>query len=224
MGHVIDMKKPEACSQKPVVEHKNAFRISAAGYQLPATSSSGMTLIETLVAITILTVAIVAPMSLAMQSLAASYYARDQITASNLAQEAIESVRAVRDGNILTMAYSPDTTCNGAPMTLLCSIPVPSRFTIDTRNNAMTSCPAGGECPPLQSDGSVYGYRQSELGDGFEWTDTRYTRSVEANFVEGANEQEIAIIVTVTWDAGIGENRSIKIYENLYRWVEDGSI
>lgn len=182
-----------------------------------------MTLIETLVAISILTVAVVAPMSLTMQSLSASYYARDQITAFNLAQEAIESVRAVRDGNILTIAYDPSATCNGAPMTLLCSIPVPSAFTIDTRNNVMTSCPITG-CPPLQTDSNVYGYRQEALNDGPEWINTRYTRTVNAAFVEGSNDQEITIAVTVQWVAGIGSPRKITIYENLYRWVEDGSI
>ena len=60
-------------------------------------TSRGFTLIETLVAVSLLAVVIVAPMSLTTQSLSSAYYARDQMTAFHLAQEAIESVRSVRD-------------------------------------------------------------------------------------------------------------------------------
>ncbi|MEK7509496.1 MAG: hypothetical protein AAB605_02175 [Patescibacteria group bacterium] len=210
---------------------KNSFQVSAFSFQqyvrycrtrllhfLKAEScqlkaTPGMTLIETLVAVTILTVAIVSPMSLTIQSLSASYYARDQVIAFNLAQEAIESLRSIRDGNILRIAYDqPDPECN--PMTLLCKIPIGVPFIIDARDNAITSCT--GECPPLQTDGDLYGY---ELG----WGDTRFRRTVQTEFVEGTQD-EIRISVTVTWQAGPRQERTFTLYENLYRWVEDGSI
>lgn len=175
-------------------------------------TQQGMTLIETLVAITILTVAIVAPMSLTMQSLSAAYYARDQIAAFNLGQEAIESVRSIRDGNILRIAYDqPDPEC--APMTLLCKIPIGTPFVIDTRDNTITTCT--GDCSPLQTDGDLYGYQSG-------WADTRYTRTVSADFVEGTTD-EIRVSVTVSWIAGPLQARTFTIYENLYRWVNDGS-
>lgn len=186
-----------------------------------------MTLIETLVAITILTVAIIAPMSLTMQSLSASYYARDQIAAFNLGQEAIESVRAIRDGNILRIAYNqPDPACS--PMTLLCGIPIGTPFVIDARKTtpaeAIARCtlPDGEDpdtlpdCPPLQTDGDLYGYQSG-------WADTRYTRTVNADFVDGTTD-EIRVFVEVTWIAGHLQTRTFRIYENLYRWVNDGSV
>lgn len=176
-------------------------------------NDAGMTLIETLVAITILTVAIVAPMSLTMQSLSASYYARDQIVAFNLGQEAIESVRSIRDGNILRIAYDqPDPACN--PMTLLCNIPIGTPFIIDTRDNSITTCT--GTCSPLQTDGDLYGY---EAG----WENTRYRRTVTADFVEGTQD-EIRVSVTVEWETGNMQTRTFTIHENLYRWVNDGSV
>lgn len=176
----------------------------------------GMTLIETLVAITILTVAIISPMSLTMQSLSASYYARDQISAFNLGQEAIESVRAVRDGNILAIAFGTTVTCasDGLPMHLLCGIPIATAFTIDTRNNAMVACPVGG-CVPLQTDGNLYGYNAG-------WNSTRYTRTVTADFIPGTQD-EIQVTVTVTWGSGT-QLRTFTINENLFRWVIDGSV
>src|SRR5258708_2821268 len=66
-----------------------------------ATRVRGFTLLETMVAVTLLAVAIVAPMQLTAQSLASAYYARDEVTAFYLAQEGIEAVRNVRDNNIL---------------------------------------------------------------------------------------------------------------------------
>ena len=177
-----------------------------------------MTLIETLVAITILTVAIVSPMSLTMQSLSASYYARDQVTAFHLAQEAVESVRSVRDGNILSIAFNAATTCpsDNTAMHLLCGIYVGTPFTIDARDNAMVECPAAG-CPPLQTDGDLYGYQSG-------WSNTRFTRTVKADFVDDAARDEIQVSVTVKWQAGPMQERTFTIYENLYRWVEDGSV
>src|SRR3989338_10635926 len=69
-------------------------------------SSRGFTLVETLVAVMLLSVAVVAPMSLAAKSLGSAYYARDQITAFYLAQEAIEALRSIRDSQILIIAGS----------------------------------------------------------------------------------------------------------------------
>lgn len=186
-----------------------------------------MTLIETLVAISILTVAIISPMSLTMQSLSASYYARDQVTAFNLGQEAIESVRAVRDGNILAIAFGTVLTCpdDGQPMHLLCGIPIATPFIIDTRDNARTPCtlPDGSDpdmladCPSLQTDTNLYGY-DSDPG----WNNTRYKRTILAEFIPGTQD-EIRVTVTMEWVVG-RQTRTFTIYENLYRWVIDGSV
>jgi len=188
-------------------------------------SSSGFTLIETLVAVSILTMAIVAPMTLVSKSLSAAYYARDQIAAFHLAQEAIETVRHIRDHNILVTAL--DT-----PTDILAGIPVGQRFIVDTRNDRIwdetnwSTC-LGGEVPPLKTDGTFHGHgdfpcEPNEPG----WTPTRFTRYVEAIAVasdENNIPQEIRISVTVTWRASSLQLRSITISENLYRWVEDGS-
>lgn len=62
-------------------------------------SKRGFTLIETLVAISILLVAITGPLSVIATSLRSSYFSRDEITASYLAQEPIEFIRNMRDQN-----------------------------------------------------------------------------------------------------------------------------
>lgn len=170
--------------------------------------SSGFTLIETLVAVSLLSVAVVAPMALTSKSLAAAYYARDQITAFHLSQEAIESVRHARDHNVLQNAL-------GEQADLLAGIPSGGNaFTIDTRDDTMTLCPPEG-CPPLLTDGELYGYATG-------WEPTRFTRTVRAEFVAGTSD-EVIIRVRVDWRTGVFQSRYIEITENLYRWVNDGS-
>jgi len=64
-------------------------------------SERGFTLVETLVAITVLLIAIVAPLSIVANSINATYAARDQMTAVYLASEAIEIIRQKRDTNVM---------------------------------------------------------------------------------------------------------------------------
>lgn len=185
------------------------------------TPARGFTLIETLVAISLITVAIIAPMSLVSQSLAAAYYARDQVTAYNLAQEGIEAVRAIRDGNILANAL------NSAGVGLLDGIPTNGApFTIDARKasaaDAISTC-ASSPCPFLQTDGTLYGY-------GFcadHSCDTEFTRTLTANYAgpasQNSGEDIIRVSSTVTWHTPNGSLRTFTIYENMYRWVDDGS-
>jgi len=173
----------------------------------------GFTLVETLVAISLLTVAIVAPMTLTTQSLGSAYYARDQITAFHLAQEAIESVRHARDRNILRNAL-------GVPTDLLADIPDDTDFIIDTTNNdVMTPCSSFplGACPALnRSNEGLYGYDSA-------WTPTHFTRKVHAKFVPGSDNNEINVTVRVEWQTRSFNTRFFTISDNLFRWVRDGS-
>ncbi|OGI25005.1 MAG: hypothetical protein A3E38_00025 [Candidatus Moranbacteria bacterium RIFCSPHIGHO2_12_FULL_54_9] len=187
----------------------------------------GFTLIETLVAVSLLSIAIVAPMTLTAKSLASAYYSRDQITAFYLAQEAIEALRSVRDGQVLQIAQSG----SGADINLFGPIPIgttlsPKPFTIDARkadpSAAITTCPdfRVENCPALQTDGTLYGYDPG-------WTTTNFKRTVTARFTKNAdgsdNEDEVRVTVTVTWQTGIIKLRTFSISEDLYRWVNDGS-
>lgn len=180
---------------------------------------AGFTLVETLVAVMLLSIAVVAPMSLASKSLGSAYYARDQITAFYLAQEAIEALRSIRDSQILIIAESP----SGAPDIFGLIPHLNEPFTVDGRigdaSSAIVRC--DGTCPPLETDGTLYGY--PGLGDDPNaWTPTYFTRTVHAYSIEGSPD-EIRITVTVTWKTGPIQERSFTISENMYRWVNDGS-
>ena len=187
-------------------------------------STQGFTLIETLVAISLLSVAIVSPMTLASQSLSGAYYARDEITAFNLAQEGLEAVRAVRDGQILTISQSIDASS----IDLFGAIPNNQDFTIDSRMqnvaNSMTPCPLNS-CAPLQTDGTLYGYDP----DTATWVSTRFTRTLRACYVQPSGDcgsiitDEIRITSKVSWPTAGKQTRSFTITSDFYRWVSDGS-
>jgi len=195
----------------------------------------GLTLIETMVAIALLMLALIPPMSLASQALTSAFYARNQITAFYLAQEGIEIVRAVRDANIIALAEGNssvnifDNIPHGA------SLAAAPEFTVDslqTTSNALNVCQQTGgvyHCPPLQTNGSLYSYSLScgvvggawttqDCPSGSGWTDTTFTRYVQAYVING-NSDELRVTVTVTWQLGSFSTRTFTISEDLYKWV-----
>lgn len=69
----------------------------------------GFTLIETMIAVTILTLAMAGPLFTASRAIVAAETARDQLAASYLAQEGIEYARMMRDNQYLA-AYAANST------------------------------------------------------------------------------------------------------------------
>jgi prepilin-type N-terminal cleavage/methylation domain-containing protein len=178
----------------------------------------GFTLVETLAAITLITVAIVAPMALTVQSLQVAFYARDQITASNLAQEGIEAIRSLRDGNIL---LSSKQTAPGTPLFL--GIPSDgSTFIVDATarpSPTIASC-SNSPCKALNTDGQLYRY---QTGTG--WTPTNFTRTMSVTVVrsDASGAQEIRVVSKVTWQTAAYKSESISLSENLYNWIIAGA-
>jgi prepilin-type N-terminal cleavage/methylation domain-containing protein len=169
----------------------------------------GFTLIETLVAVTILSVAIVGPMTIAAKGLSFAMFARDQITAFYLAQEAVEMVRNRRDQN--TLQTPPQQWLSG----LDGSIGPPDCFTNackgEAKDNEITEC--AGDCPKLKFNSStgLYGY-----GSGGNWEDSKYTREISLSPV---NANEIAVTVKLEWSTGIF-SRTFLVKENLLNWQQ----
>lgn len=85
--------------------------------------TKAFTLVETMVAITIVTLAITAALFSSNSSLVAANIARDQLTASYLAQEGIEHVRLQRDNQYLA-AYSGANASAVAWTNFISSLPI----------------------------------------------------------------------------------------------------
>jgi prepilin-type N-terminal cleavage/methylation domain-containing protein len=162
-------------------------------------SKKGFTLIETLVAISILLLSITAPLSIASQGLSSAYIARDEITAFYLAQEAMEFILSRRERNFLTnsswLSGLPSTT--GAP------------FTIDSFDRNMVLC-GGGGCPAIEYNPTTGFYSHNDPGGN----PSKFTRSVS---VTELSNHEAAVLVTISWSVG-SLNRSFSVRENIFKW------
>lgn len=158
------------------------------------------TLIETLVAISVLLISLTGPLSIAVQSLNSAYYARDQITAFYLAQEAVEYVRAVRDENYLaknTWLAKLDNCVSPAT----CTVNFPD----------FTHAVCSGVCTPvlLNKTTGLFGDNTGEA--------TLYTRMVSL-VADSEAPDEIIVKVVITWRSS-GINRQFEINEHLLNWL-----
>lgn len=161
-------------------------------------SHKAFTLIETLVAISVLLVSLVGPLSIAAKALQSAYYARDEVTASYLAQEGIEYVRALRDQNYL----------NGQPWLTGISDCIGVACAVDFPNFTHTLC-TNGVCTPLLISPTT-GLYNVQSGSA-----SPYTRTLTLTQV---SPTEVKIDVTITWmSAAI--SRQIRLTEFISDWL-----
>lgn len=160
------------------------------------TPQRGFTFIETLVAITILVFAIVAPFYAVRQAMKATFVARDELVATSLAQEAIEYVRAVRDSNYLYNYKNPSTPrswlygLDGTSSTPNC-FAATNKCTIDVAANTPVVRYGTAATVPVMYVSSSKLYNQANSG-----TQTRFRRTV---VLTQLNANEVQVTVTVTW-------------------------
>lgn len=170
----------------------------------------GFTLVETLVAISILLIAVVGPMSAISRSLIQMTIARDQMIAINLAQEGIEAVRQKRDSNVLEEI----TRTSPPPVDWMKNLNT-GGYTIDTGFGAgpvLNGC--GGACAPqpVPVDSVTGLYRQ-----GAGTVATPFSRVVTIRHL-GPGSYQRQIISKVTWVRG-GKTWGVEVSEVLFEWA-----
>lgn len=173
------------------------------------TPMRGFTLVETLVAITVVVTAMVGPLYAVQQSLNASRTAREQLVASSLAQEGMEYVRGLRDSNYLYVLANPGSGrswlfgVNGTGGSVNC---ITAACVVDPTQNTVSRTIA----PLYLSATNLY----NQAGSG---TQTIYTRRVQLTAVPGS-VSEMVVTVTVTWTTK-SQTRNVTITERLHNWL-----
>lgn len=177
----------------------------------------GFTLVETMVAISILMLAILGPLSIASAGLKNSIYARDQVAAYYLAQEGVEFIRYARDDNYMRrldgevgVGWLEDLddckTSNG------CAIDVYEWSLVNDPVFANYVGPCGNaDCSSPQmfvSNNGNYSYNSS---DG---VPAHFNRSIKIEPVSGSLN-EVKITSTVTWRAGSFGPKSFTLTEHI---------
>ena len=196
--------------------------------------NEGFTILETLVAITIILIAITGPLDIIAHSLKASYYSRDEVTAFYLAQEAIEYARNERDNNELNENAAVKDWLVGA---------VPAECLNDAGKNPTNKCML------LQTTGGDYKYQKCggttcdimyKNGEGIygaenigNVTPTNFTREIyftkvpdesvptgsrDAVWSTGMDRNEVVVTVNVYWDNSVGSGNKFTLNTHLFNW------
>jgi prepilin-type N-terminal cleavage/methylation domain-containing protein len=181
----------------------------------------GFTLIETLVAVTILTLAVSGPLFVASRALVAAQNARHQLIATYLAQEGIEYVRAMRDrefivarsaggANVSETAW--DSFANGSNAgsiagcrTSDCIYDV-TRFAGVGPGLALQPCT---NCAPLRFATTTGTYAYDSASPV-----TPYTRVIRAQLITGS---DMLITSTVRWTTRL-TTYQVTITDHLTPW------
>lgn len=180
-------------------------------------TQSGFTLVEAMVAITILSLAVTGPMIIAQKGIRSAIYARDQITSFYLAQEAVEFIRNVRDSNRIYLPpgenwlYQFDD-CREDASGRKCRID--SQYTDFSTPGAIEVCPADGGCSVLSmdTDNGIYGY-----GLSGSWEPTIFTRTISID--ETVPNKEALIYVTISWKTNLFEPvKNFTVREHIFNF------
>ncbi|TSC70376.1 MAG: Uncharacterized protein CEO12_400 [Parcubacteria group bacterium Gr01-1014_46] len=180
----------------------------------------GFTIVETLVAISILTLSILAGFTAVQNSLRSSISAKDQIVAFYLTQEAMEYIKNIRDQNALNflngdtsytwltgLSESSTAPCwhGGGGPAKSCIIDVTA-----SPPNDIVNCT--GTCPQLRRD-PVTGL----MGYNSGWTLTNFSRYVQfQNVVDG---EEVRVIITISWIQG-ATTKTFQVTESLFNRLQ----
>lgn len=180
----------------------------------------GITLIETVVAVTVLTFALGGPFLLAAKSLRSAAYAREEITAARLGEEALEVIHNMRDNNSahsIQWVNNIASSCGGANQGCLIDIrqQQPSNGAVNTiwANNSLAPCSSGiSSCPVYQFTNGMYGQMTTVTAG---WTDTGMKRMVTVTPLNANNEYRVD--VEVDYPAGPQIHKVI-LHDTLMNW------
>lgn len=184
----------------------------------------GFTLVETLLAVLILTMAIAGPLTIASKGLQLTLIARDQVMAGLLAQDALEYVHFVRDTNKLNNqnwlagfnSVSNNHTTNLTGGQADCT--GGNHCTIDSLADQVTYCGTSlAQCASsylyFNSSGGNYTYQTS--GN----TRTIFSRTISITTPSpGGNASEADVVVVVQWKDIGGVTRSLELRNALLDW------
>lgn len=160
--------------------------------------TGGFTLLEALVATSILMVAVAAPITIAQKGLSSAVYSKNQLIASYLAQDVIEYIKNKRDENVLNNRdwLSGFNFCLGEN----------NYCAIDTKS-------AGGD-GEIFEDESILIKKEIDDSGNFKFygydlldVDTNFTRKVNLKLSEQtapsiASGAEASVTATVSWNGG----------------------
>lgn len=173
--------------------------------------NKGFTIVESLIAITVLILAITGTASAIQTGISSYIFSKDQIIAFYLAQEGFEQIRNIRDENgLLNQNWLTGISSNSSDPCYFGNACIVDP--LDSGGVFVERCSAGpGNCPVLRQNAST-GF----LGYDSSWPATIFRREITLTQI---NANEVSVQVTVNWSKGL-VNRQFKAKENLLNWQQ----
>jgi type II secretory pathway pseudopilin PulG len=155
----------------------------------------GFTIVETLVAITVLMIAISGPLTVSFRALNAAVASRDQMIASFLAQDAMEYARNIKDNNI-TDQYSEGwlETIGECTKTVKCPVDTTRSAKIEPDCVNFTD----SKCRLYKDSTGKYNHAASSGSLTTPFYRTVYLQNIQSN----TEEESAELVVDVLWTTG----------------------
>ncbi len=173
-------------------------------------NQKGFTLIETLLALFILTLSITGPVYIASVAFRNTIDSRDNITAQYLAEEVVEVIRNKRDKKLFTRAE----LVNWVSHVNTCNVNSPCHMEKDSSDYTFTNCTGG--CPNISfnptNNFNVY-------GDKGEVNKSKFIREFYIEDESVSNTNEIVgkkLVVNIKWNDK-GREKIYSLTERLYK-------
>jgi len=161
------------------------------------TKNKGFSLMEVIIAIAIITTALISIMVLITFSISSIRVAKSKIIATNLAQEGLEIVRNIRDSNWLSYKRASENWRDGLQ---------PGDYRVQYNQLGLLSFSA----LPLRKNSN--GFYQYDSGNN-----TPFYRKIT---IEHVADNQIKVKVEVNWQER-GKNQIIQAEDRLYNWLEE---
>lgn len=191
----------------------------------------GITLVETIVAVTVLTMALGGPFLMAARSLKVAGYAREEVAAARLAEEGLEIVHSMRDNNSAESDTGRAWDKGINDCALGCYIDVTKQLVpaanqsiwdVDGLYPSVVDC--NGACPNekfrvyMHTSGFYRQFDLAEYGGNPQggYSKTNMTRMVRITPVSGTS-REYLVESIVTYYAGPTQ-RTIQLSDTILNW------
>ena len=172
-------------------------------------NSRAFTLVETMVAISIFTLAVTALMAALASGISNTTFAKQKMTATYLAQEGIEYVRNMRDSDVLGGSTGWSSFVTNLTSTYPFCADSSKSCGFSFLNSSFVDCSTSDQCKLKINNAGSY-----DIGNSG-GVDSGFTRKINITNVT-ANEKKVTS--TVTW--GSSPEHSIGFSENLFNWTE----
>ncbi len=178
-----------------------------------STATAGFSLLEVLVAVGLLLVAVVGPMTFFARSSQSAEVANDRAIATFLAQEGAELVQKMRDDRMLEYFLVPNEDGWGEFLddTELCRNGSPCGVSINSDAEvSVIDCPSDSVCE-LRYDASA---GRSRFHHGSAGVDTQFIRTVELELSSDSDtaDREVEIVSRVQWEStALAGSQSVEV-------------